>query len=54
MGGLKPIFLLGLFRASMVLALRDKVPCIETDKFYRNPNRYAIIQLGTQFLELVN
>ena len=45
MGGLKPIFLLGLFRASMVLALRDKVPCIETDKFYRNPNRYSITQL---------
>ena len=39
MGGLKLIFILGLFRASMVLALRDKVPCIETDKFYRNPNR---------------
>ena len=50
MGGLKPIFLLGLFRASMVLALRDKVPCIETDKFYRNPNRYAIIQLLRYFI----
>ena len=50
MGGLKLIFIFGLFRASMVLALRDKVPCIETDKFYRNPNRYAIIQLLRYFI----
>ena len=30
----------------MVLALRDKVPCIETDKFYRNPNRYVHIVIS--------
>ena len=40
MGGIEiqPLFLLLIF-CNGILALRDKVPCIENDKFYRNPNR---------------
>ena len=41
MAGLWHLILLLLFcLAYSIQALRDKVPCLETDKFYRNPNRY--------------
>lgn len=33
--------ILCIYFSQFVNALREKVPCIENDKFYRNPNRDA-------------
>ena len=42
MGGPRALLLLliTLISASSVTALKEKVPCIENGKFYRNPNRH--------------
>ena len=34
------LLLITLISASSVTALKEKVPCIENGKFYRNPNRH--------------
>ena len=36
---LQPVLLLALIGTAVALGLREKVPCIDNGKFYRNPNR---------------
>ena len=45
--GVKPFLLLLFLQIHAITAIRDKIPCIENDKFYRNPNRQEQINYRT-------
>ena len=46
--GVKPFLLLLFLQVHDITAIRDKIPCIENDKFYRNPNRQDQINYRTR------